>query len=522
MAISSTAPNYIGEVRAVIDDLRNNYLKKQQLFLQEQEQNDRLALGYAQLASQIGNNNQQIGLGYAKLQADTAQTGASKVLGVANDALARARVLGANAKAEAKADLDERKFQFDMFKEQKKLEQEQLERQRDTDSGRLMQEGMIALNSDNPAMLIEWTNKMAGSILTQKQQNDVYANAMALVNTKQKLEQDGKNIKTQPEALALVQKINSMDVTSFMPDQFASSLDNYTKQFQAIGNTDPKINDVFMSVSTDVAKRYNEYRQKEFGQTLATYLRNAENGELSGDDLSDWNKIQADFPDEATRMSSKDYSDRVKRAMYQSNKRKSIAQLQSMEEQNRKTVESLLIQNPSLAAIKQDPNTGERYKSFPFPVPDLTPNDFSIDSDTGLLTKSVLDSNKKWISEIMSPNYLFGQVPFTRGMLSNLPAPAPVEGEKNIPFRYESNSNFVSTPIPGQTTIPTAPRVVAQATIPQETVNKLVSLYQQNPNAIYNGVPVRSIIAKMQADGLISSDVLQPQQTQVVQPEKAR
>lgn len=497
MAISSTAPNYVGEVRAVIDDLRNNYLKKQQLFLQEKDQEDRLALGYAQLASQIDSSNKQLALSYAKLQSDASQVGTSSLLGRANDAVARARVLGSNAKNEAKADLDERKFQFEQWKELQKLEQEKKDRERDTESGRLLQEGLIAINDDNPLKLVEWTNKMAGSILTQKDRNDLYGNVLSLYETKRKLEQDGKNTRTQPEALGIVQQINMLDVESLTPKQFAASMDDLTKKFQALGNTDPKINDVFISVSTDVSKRSNEYQQKEYGKTFANYLQKGENGELPAEYQAEWAKIHQDFPDETTRLTSKDYTERLKRGMYQYNKAQSIAQLQSMEEQNRNTVEALVLQNPSLAAVKEDPETKQKYRVFPFPIPDLTPNEFSIDPTTGLLTKEVLDANKKWTAEIMTPNYLFGQVPFTRGLMANIPQTAQVD--TSVPFRYESKTNFETVQVPGQTIIPAAPAAVQAVPPPPDVVAKIVTLYNSNPDAVYNGIPVREIIAKFRA-----------------------
>ena len=55
MALSPNAPDYISEVRGIIGDLRENYLKKQQLFQQNEQAKAQNALGYAQLAAQREN-----------------------------------------------------------------------------------------------------------------------------------------------------------------------------------------------------------------------------------------------------------------------------------------------------------------------------------------------------------------------------------------------------------------------------------------------------------------------------------
>jgi hypothetical protein len=55
MALSPNAPDYISQVRGIIGDVRENYLKKQQLFQQNEQAKAQTALGYAQLAAQRDN-----------------------------------------------------------------------------------------------------------------------------------------------------------------------------------------------------------------------------------------------------------------------------------------------------------------------------------------------------------------------------------------------------------------------------------------------------------------------------------
>jgi len=55
MALSPNAPDYISQVRGIIGDVREDYLKKQQLFQQNEQAKAQNALGYAQLAAQRDN-----------------------------------------------------------------------------------------------------------------------------------------------------------------------------------------------------------------------------------------------------------------------------------------------------------------------------------------------------------------------------------------------------------------------------------------------------------------------------------
>lgn len=505
MPITPNAPDYATQVRAVISDLRDNSLKKGQLYLQEQEQLARIRLQEAQLQLQAENSAREASLAAMRIAASNTPSfaggGARSLTPGAFSSYAAqemAKVQADVQQKQYKADLDERKFQLDLWKEQNKQDQEQREREQEVASGRLMQEGMVALSSDDPTKLIEWTNKMGGSILGQKQKNDIYANAFSLVEAKRNLEQQGVNIRTQPKALDIVQNLNMLDVSGYLPDQLADVIKKSTDEFKALGNTDQKLNDLFMSVSQEVAKRNQDFRQKDVGQALNTFLRTAERGELPPEDQAAWGRLNERYPVEADRLASKDYSDETNRLMYQSNKKKSIAMLQAMENQNQKTVQNMLTQNPQLAAVKTDPETGEKYRVFPFAVPDLTPNENAIDPDTGLLTKNIQDINKKWVSEVMSPTYLFGQVPFTRGMMANIQPATDVD--TSLPFKYESGSSFETVQIPGQTRIPAAPSAVQAAPPPPpDVVTKIVTLYNSNPDATYNGVSVREIVARFRS-----------------------
>jgi hypothetical protein len=99
MALSPNAPDYISQVRGVIGDLRDNYLKKQQLFQQNEQAKAQTALGYAQLAAQRDNASLDAQYKNRVLEQNAIQEEAK------NEALLR------------KAELDARKEQYAAYKD---------------------------------------------------------------------------------------------------------------------------------------------------------------------------------------------------------------------------------------------------------------------------------------------------------------------------------------------------------------------------------------------------------------------
>jgi len=517
MPITPTAPDYVGQVRAIIGDLRDNYVKKQQLYLQEKEQTERAELARAQLNLQAQNAASTAQLARDRLASEAAQSAAQIASNESQYASQLFNSQRAALKEAVVQDREERRLQFDIDKEEAKLKKEREERDRETESGKLMQQGVIAMNSDDPTKLIEWTNLLAGSFISQKQRTDVYTSAVALVDAKRRLEIEGNNIRTQQDGVKIISDLNMMDVTKYNPDELADVIKETTSKFQTLKNTDTKLNDAFTSVLQDVAKRQNENLQQEFGKVYGSFLRDAKYGELDPIDQKAWDDIQREYPEGSLR-SSEDYSDKTKRLMFQSNKRKSIEELQRMEARNERMADNLSAKKSSLAKIETDPTTGKQYRTFIFPTPDLTPRvgyNGTIDPNTGLLTKRALDENKKFADEITSPAFPFGSSNLMgafseRGMGATEPDNTTTAA---IPFKPNSATSFVSAQAPGVAKIPTASPAGA-ATISPETINNIVAAYRANSEAIIYGRPVREIIALLRAQGYsIPDEPATPEQT---------
>jgi hypothetical protein len=503
--MTPVAPDYVNQVRGIIGDLRENYLKKAQLSLQEQQlaqqkqlEENRLNFSYAQLNQQAANQAQAAEINTARIAAADAQN--------ASD------LIKSQAAAQAKAverDLDERKFKWSQLKDLHEVEQKQVERDQELAASSLENEFRIALESDDPTKLIEVTNKASGSILNLKQRNDAYKNAMALVSAKRQLDQDQTNVKTQGQAIDLINEINFTKVDGLSPESLRNKIDDVNKRYAALGNRDERLASSLSAVTQTVAKRHDDYLKSELGTSLGEFEDRANLGQLIPDYQKKWDELQNDpkYSSEEAK-SSTDYVNKKRRIMFEANKAKSIETLKAMDAQNIRIGERLMAQNKYLGAPQIDPRTGETVKDFPIAPPDLTPSvgyDGAIDPQTGKLTKIVKEANKRWVDDVQKPGYLDRPDTFMR-MTQNL-GMAPITGQSkeelektaSLKPRVTSPSKFDMVQAPGTATIPTVPGT-QKAQLSPETMSKVaevVSIYNANPDALYRGRPVREIVAKL-------------------------
>ena len=496
--MTPVAPDYVNQVRGIIGDLRENYLKKQQLFQQDQQEQDRLALSYAQLGQQSANQAQQAQVDVKRIAAAEAQNASELVK--------------AQAAAQGKAldrDLDERKFKWDQLKTLQDLEQKQNDRNQELAASNLENEFRIALESDDPTKLVEVTNKAAGSILNLKQRNDAYKNAMALVSAKRQLDQDQINVKTQGQAIDLINEINFTNVDGLSPEALRYKIDDVNKRYAALGNRDEKIAESLSAVTQSVAKRHDDYLKSELGTSLGEFESRATLGQLLPDYQKKWDELQNDpkYASEEAK-ATQDYVNKKRRIMFEANKAESIQILQAMDAQNIEIAKRLMDQNKYLGAVRVDPQTGETVKDFPIAPPNLTPvvgYDGTIDPQTGKLTKVVKEANKRWVDDVQKPGFLDRPDTFMR-MTQGLGV-APITGQTkeelektaSLKPRISSPSKFEMVPAPGTATIRAAPGAQKPQLSPETEarIAEVVKIYNSNPDALYRGQPIRDVVAKL-------------------------
>ena len=156
MAISPSAPDYVSQVRGILGDAREDYLKKQQLFQQNEQANANLALQYAQLAMQKDNANSEAEYKDKVLEQNAIQEQAKNETLLKKAELDARKDQYAMYKDSLAQNLNERKFQLDAFKEQRDAKKEADDMVRKKASGARMAEFMKLAASKDYSGMTKW------------------------------------------------------------------------------------------------------------------------------------------------------------------------------------------------------------------------------------------------------------------------------------------------------------------------------------------------------------------------------
>jgi hypothetical protein len=524
--MTPVAPDYVGQVRGIIGDLRENYLKKQQLFQQDQQEQNRLALSYAQLDQQAANQAQEAQINTARIASADAQNAG--------------QLIKAQSEAQSKAldrDLDERKFGFEQTKALLELNQKNAIREQEVSAARLESELMLAIESGDGLKVAEATNKGYASGLNIKQQTDAYKNALALVANKRMLEQDFTNVRTRPQAVAVINRINELDVTKIGPDRLKNELSKGNEEFYNLGNKDENLIKMYSEIAQGKAKQQDEYQKAELGTTMGQFETRAIVGQLPKPAQKQWDDLQARYPGKEDRL-SENYINEKTRLMYQTTDGESQTELKSWAKRINDIERNFLSQRPELAAKVVNPETGAVENRFPITPPDISYSigyDAAINPLTGKINPAKRKEYEAWLNDVSQKGYLNlpSQNPFmqavvesisTRGLPPVSPAPTakpeqtpttpqpgktPATAQPNQetaqagqPQIKVTQFNFPQVAEAGTATIPTAPSAqgATKVQLSPETMSKIadvVNLYNSNPDALYRGQPVRDVVAKL-------------------------
>ena len=505
MAISPVSPDYVSQVRGIIGDLREDYLKKQQLFQQEQQANAQLALNYAQLSAQRENSQRQANVDAMRIEAANMD----------NMRQAEQYRSGSGQKS-FENELAIRKFELDQVKEINRLEESRAAQDRDKTAGALEQNFRAAQLSGDPIAINAAMEAISTANVDRLQRTAIYDNVYTGIQKNRELAQDEQNLKTATPARALGDRLNLLNPKNYTPDQYMAEIDKVDDEFRALNNTDPRINEPFTKVKMDALTRLDKYTESTLGQQIKSFENLAGQGRLEPEYQKEYNDLISN-PAKYTPLA-------VQGLAFKRNKEKSIAELEAMDRRFIAISQNLITQNPGLAITQTDPQTGEVYRTFTYESPDLTPREgynATIDPDTGLITKAASDRIKKWEDEITSPNFLYGQVPLMRQFQTQAATPATTPAEKGkkgtaqasaIPFRTKSSFDVGR---PGTTTIPIA-STTQPTQVSDATLSTIAEAYRRDPNAVIYGRPAREILATLKARGYtipgvdLSSSVVSP------------
>lgn len=513
MPLTPNAPDYVSQVRGVISDLRQNYLQKAELEQRAQIENARLALSYAQLNAQ--RENAQLN---SQVEATRSQASALKEL---------TDLKGERAKAESQALRDQialQKAQLDFQDSIRKAERERTMEEQDQLAGNLQNQFQLAFEQNDPVALEEVNDKIANSLLTQAQRTQIQQNAMTAISAKRELEQRYNNMKTYEPARQIIAELNNINPGAMTPPDFEQTLGNIGAKFSALGNTDDRVMAAYDKTFQAVRKRADDYLASTVGGMTMDFTNRGDQDRLEPEWQAAYNKLLQDprYANETSRSQSRDFALAVQGLAFKRNAQQTTALLES-------TAKRFAMMQEGVASNR--PDTVNENGIFKYPSPDLSPTEGhygAIDPLTGGLTqlkqkeiKDYEDYLQKLSSGSMSlQDVMAGMVQRSMGMPVS-PATKP-EGKsvQTQPFKPSVVFN-PPTPVGKEAAVVQTPPPTTPSVSP-DLINKVVNLYQSNPNAVYNGIPVRQIIARMQSDGLVSPDVLQPPRAQVVQPEKPR
>lgn len=153
MAVSPNAPDYVSQVRGFLSDLRQDARQREQLALEAQKANMSNALSYAQLAQQ-----KDLALLEADLNREQYQQAYDqKQMTYENNALKSALQ---NYDKKTAQDLAERRFQFDVQKQENELDNERRKRLGEAESTYALQKLTDIISTGDPDGYSKWTNDM--------------------------------------------------------------------------------------------------------------------------------------------------------------------------------------------------------------------------------------------------------------------------------------------------------------------------------------------------------------------------
>ena len=511
MALSPNAPDYVSEVRGVINDLRQNYLTKQQLFQQDQQAKANLAFNYAQLQSQKENQAVQADIERQRLAASE----------LAN--ASQFETLKYNQQRQAAADdLAQRRYDLDAQKEINDVVLKRKELERDQSAGVLENEFRIAYEGDDKKKISEVMDKISNANLKSEQRTALYNNVMVGLQRKRQLEDVENNRNAVAPVGTLMTKLRSLDPTQYTPEEYKLQVRGIQDEFNTLKVTDNNLLGKFSSAVEDAMTLKQKERDSYVGRAIDEFTRSAEWKKLDPEDQRTYDALKAKGELSYQRLHG---------LTVDANTKKSIAILQQQDARNIALLEDLK---------KQYPNA--TYRDLSQNLPNLTPSNTLIDPETGELSKNFAAIQKDFDDKYNRGSFVFGvgYNPITGATAGMIPPTPPTPGATPIPTK--SRSDFSVTQ--GKTaTIPAAPEAQAQPVAPQptataqtppatpatapvakqpkldlkpETVAQIQTLWKSGYTGNFGKYPIKDLVARLKMQGV----VFEEPQTQVAKPQK--
>jgi hypothetical protein len=384
MALSPNAPDYVSAVRGVINDLRQNYLQKQQLFQQEQQAQAQIGLGYAQLAAQRDNQARQAGLDEQRL----ALQGLQNQRELEN--------LAYNRERQAISDLMEaQKFDLIQKERDQKMQEIDNKNKEEAESGRLFSIVRDARLSGDPDKIAKAEGELDNAALSAVVKGQILDRLDIADARRLKLQTDVDIKQKRPQVNDVLAQAANLLIDRMLPDDAQDALNKVYSDFQNIGSPDPdaanKLNAIVSQKQAQLLKLRDDVTIQGIAQLVddgaqENFFTKAYPGATGVAFQKRYDEIVKGVPKEQ-RVNDPTVFSRLKGLAADIHLVDSQESLNDTKARFIIAQENLVKKNSALGIQTIDPVTGEPRITFTLPMPNMTlgPND--VDPRNGKITK---------------------------------------------------------------------------------------------------------------------------------------
>lgn len=477
MALSPNAPDYVSEVRGILNDLRQNYIQKQQLFQQEQQAQAQIGLGYAQLSAQRDNQARQAALDEQRLDVQRLQNERE----IEN--------LAYNRERQAMSDrLEAQKFELLQQEKDQKMREIDNKNREEAESGRLFSLLQKARASENLEEIAKAEGEFQSSTLSGILKSQLLDRLDISAERKRLVDEKIANQKLRPQANALIVQAANLPLDRMSPEDASLALNDLEMKFSQLGVTDDtakQFSTVLNQKNSQLAKLANDVVISGISQLNAD---GATGNILSPKFQAKYDAIKKQFPNWQDRMDNPDAFNQLRGLAKDIHKEETQNYLEDTKTRFMIDQKNLVEKNANLGVETVDPVTGQKKITFVLSMPNMNLTDRDIDPRTGKLLKAKEEEIKDY-ARVLS-RALAGDINPLQMILGRAIAAAPpnpnikkLEFIPNIPFDTTASTGGVPAGIPGTAVIPavvptrpTRPsdeQIVAMGSDPK-TANQLV------------------------------------------------
>ena len=379
MPLSPNAPDYVSQVRGVLNDLREDYIKKQQLFQQDQQAQAQLGLGYAQLSAQRENQARQAALDDKKLQ----------LQGLQNQRELE-NLIHTRSRQEAADRLERQKFDLLQQEKDQKMQEIDNKKREEAESGRLYSNYLNARMSGDDEKLIQAQQELDNSTLSGLIKSQLMDNADKSMERKRQIDEHIANQQKRPQANALIVRAANLPLDRITNEDASAALNDLETEFSQLGITDDTAKQFATVMSQKNALLAKLAQDDERAGISRLNADGMHGGVLTPAQQEKYDTIVKKYPDYKARVADPDSASyqELKGLAASINKEEAQNYLNDTKTRFMLNQKNLVEKNPALGVETIDPVTGEKKVTFALSMPNMNLTNRDIDPRTGTLLKA--------------------------------------------------------------------------------------------------------------------------------------